>query len=91
MRFVLTGIARFGEMHVLRDDLIASAKDAGHYVDPRVTLATDYLITNYPDKQTRKRKDADKYGVPVISTQEFIELVGGKLELHRTLGMDKAS
>lgn len=84
MRFVLTGIAKYDGMHILRDDLVAYAQEKGHYVDSRVFFGTDYLVTD-STKLTVKRKAAKSYSVPVITTEEYIELLGGDIELPRTL------
>lgn len=85
MRVVLTGIARSSTLHILRDDLIASAHAQGIAVDSVVRYNTSYLITD-SDKKTVKRKRAELFGVPIISTDKFIEdVLGGEIEIPRTL------
>lgn len=36
-----------------------------------------YLITNTPDSGSSKNKDAQKYGVEIITEQAFLDLIGG--------------
>lgn len=84
MRVVLTGIARQGDLHVLRDDLIQAAHSQNISVDAKVRTYTDYLVTD-STRKTRKRIDAEMYGVKIITTSEFIDLLGGQIEIPRTI------
>lgn len=82
--FVLTGIARFDGLHILRDDLIAYAKSKGHVVRGKVDIYTDYLVTD-SEKMTQKRKAAEAAGCDIITTKEFIDMLGGDIELTKTM------
>lgn len=84
MRFVLTGIARYDGMHILRDDLVAYAHKHEHIVDKRVYFGTDYLVTDSAN-YTVKMKAAKALTIPIITTKAFIKLLGGELEIPLTL------
>jgi hypothetical protein len=91
MRFVMTGIAKMEGVHILRDDLIALANSKGHVVDTKVLGAyTDYLVTDSPERLTKKRTTAAYYNIPTISTEEFVDMMGGEIELPRTMGSGAA-
>ena len=47
-----------------------------------VTSKTDYLITNTPDSGTSKNKTAIKLGVPIITEDEFMNMVILALSKH---------
>lgn len=42
-----------------------------------------YLITNTPDSGSSKNKDAQKYGVEIITEQAFLDLIGGNMQENK--------
>ena len=87
MRFVLTGIAKVAGTHIMRADLIKLATSKGHKVDPKVAWHTDYLVTDSA-KWTEKRRMANMLNTSIITTNDYIDLLGGEIELDKTLGME---
>ncbi|MFB6219289.1 MAG: NAD-dependent DNA ligase LigA, partial [Halobacteriaceae archaeon] len=57
-----------------RDDLESLVEDHGGSATGSVSSNTDYLIVG-DDPGTRKREDADEYGVPELSPEEFFEVL----------------
>lgn len=57
-----------------RDSLKADIEAHGGKLVSSVTSATDYLITNTPNSNTQKNKDAIRLGVKVITEEEYIKL-----------------
>ena len=69
LRFVVTGrLERFS-----RSDITGRIKDLGGAVSGSVSKRTDYLVAG--ENAGSKLTDAEKHGVPVISEDEFLELV----------------
>ena len=69
LRFVVTGrLERFS-----RSDITGRIKDLGGAVSGSVSKKTDYLVAG--ENAGSKLTDAEKHGVPVISEDEFLELV----------------
>jgi NAD-dependent DNA ligase len=87
MRFVITGKAWIDGQWVYRDDLKALAQKQGHSVDNQVHYGTDYLVTDDPERLTKKRRDAALYGIPILTSDEFLDMMGGEIELSSTLGV----
>jgi NAD-dependent DNA ligase len=87
MRFVITGKAWISGQWVYRDDLKALAHKQGHGVDHCVLPDTDYLVTDDPGRMTQKRRDAALYGIPILTSDEFLDMMGGEIELSSTLGV----
>ncbi len=87
MRFVITGKAWVHGMWIYRDDLKALAHKQGHQVHPQIAHGVDYLVTDTPEKMTQKRRDAIEYGIPVCSSTDFLDMIGGQIELTSTLGV----
>jgi len=84
--FVFTCIGQMEGMHILRADLEALAKSKGNFVKNKVTCLTDYLVTDSTIK-TQKRKTADAWQIPIVTTAQFIDMMGGEIELKETLGL----
>ena len=57
-----------------RDSLKADIEAHGGKLVSSVTSVTDYLITNTPNSNTQKNKDAARLGVKVITEEEYIKL-----------------
>ena len=57
-----------------RDSLKADIEAHGGKLVSSVTSATDYLITNTPNSNTQKNKDAARLGIKVITEEEYIKL-----------------
>lgn len=79
MNFVITGslehFANRGEAKKLIEAL-------GGKVTGSVTGKTSYLINNDKTSNSSKNKKARELGIPVISEQDFLELLEGKTELQ---------
>lgn len=84
MRFTLTGKAMVNGLWIYRGDLMSLAHKQGHFIDGKVLWDTAYLVTDTPDRWTQKRRDANNLHVPIISTEKFIDMMGGKIEFKHT-------
>lgn len=72
LTFVITG-----DLHRWdRDDLKIELTQMGHRLTSSVSGKTDYLVTNFPDSGTTKITKARSLGKPVISEEEFMNLLG---------------
>jgi DNA ligase (NAD+) len=71
--FVITGSLQYFEN---RDALKELIETLGGKATGSVTGKTSYLINNDSMSQSSKNKTAAKLGVPVISEEEFLKLVG---------------
>ncbi|MGN1083447.1 MAG: BRCT domain-containing protein, partial [Lachnospiraceae bacterium] len=75
--FVITGkVFRFSG----RSELKGYIEERGGKVTGSVTAKTDYLINNDAASQSSKNKTAKELNVPVITEDEFLEMVGQKGE-----------
>ncbi len=71
--FVITGsVERFAN----RSELKAEIERQGGKVTGSVTAKTDYLINNDNQSGSSKNKKAKELGVPVITEEEFLALLG---------------
>ncbi len=71
---VVTGdVEQFANRNVFK----AWIEEHGGKLTGSVSKKTDYLVTNTPNSDTAKNKDARKLGIPVITEQELIDMVGG--------------
>lgn len=61
-----------------RKEIEQFIKDHGMIAQSGVNKETDYLVTNDPDSGSSKNKNAQKFGIPIISEVEFIKLVNGE-------------
>jgi DNA ligase (NAD+) len=52
-------------------------RNSGGQVTSSVTKSLSYLVTNSPDSGSSKNRKAAELGVPVITEEDFIELVSG--------------
>lgn len=78
MNIVFTGPAKIGGERVVRSLLIEVAEENGCYVDNAVTRATDFVVASSLDFKNRKGlklRAADALGIPVITTDEFIDRI----------------
>ena len=57
-----------------RDELKADIESHGGKLVSSVSSKVDYLITNTPDSGTQKNKDAKKFGVKIITEEEYLKL-----------------
>ena len=80
--FAFTGPATVAGTHLVRENLINLAVSKGHRVATSLTRSVTYLVTSTPNSGSRKNRTADAYGVQRITPTEFIELLGGKIELR---------
>lgn len=81
MEFVFTSAAILDGEAIVRRNLIATAQENGHTVKSAVTKHTSFLVTDNASRQTTKRKAADRFGTKVLSTKEFVSMLGGRLTL----------
>ena len=71
--FVMTGrVKNFGN----REELAQLIREAGGSIANRITADTTALITNTPDSGTKKNRDADAFGVPKVTEDDFCKEVG---------------
>jgi DNA ligase (NAD+) len=73
--FVITG--KMSAPFKKRDELIAEIETNGGKVSSAVSSKTDYLINNDKASTTAKNKKAIELGIPIISVDDFIELLKG--------------
>ncbi len=73
--FVITGsVLQFKN----RNELKAFIEERGGKVAGSVSKNTDYLINNDNMSSSSKNKTAKELGIPIITEDEFLEMVGGK-------------
>ncbi len=71
--FVITGsVNHFAN----RDEVKALIESLGAKVTGSVTSKTDYLINNDTTSNSSKNKKAKELNIPIISEEEFLELIG---------------
>lgn len=73
--FVITG--KMSAPFKKRDELVAEIEANGGKVSSAVSSKTDYLINNDKASTTAKNKKAIELGIPIISVDDFIELLKG--------------
>jgi DNA ligase (NAD+) len=61
-----------------RSEMETRIRGAGGIVKSSVSSKLSYLVCNTPDAATSKLKRAQALGVPVISEQELVEMMGGE-------------
>lgn len=75
VNFVITGnVARFEN----RDAVKAVIESRGGKVTGSVTSKTNYLINNDVTSNSSKNQKAKQLGIPIISEQDFIEMLEGQ-------------
>lgn len=73
--FVITGsVHHFAN----RNELKAKIESLGGKATGSVTSKTDYLINNDTQSSSSKNKKAKELGVPILSEEAFLELIGEK-------------
>lgn len=75
---VFTGPAKVDGTRITRNYLIEIAEENGYTVQNAVTFRTSLVVASSPhfkNRQGKKLKAADELGIPVISPNEFIEMV----------------
>ena len=71
--FVITGsVHHFAN----RNELKAKIESLGGKATGSVTSKTDYLINNHTQSSSSKNKKAKELGVPILSEEAFLELIG---------------
>lgn len=63
--------------HFTRDEINQKIEDLGGKSTDSVSKKCNYLITNTPDSGSSKNKKAQEFGVPIITEDQFIEMIGG--------------
>lgn len=71
--FVITGSVNH---YKNRDELKADIESRGAKVNVSVTSKTDYLINNDVNSTSGKNKKAKDLGVPIISEEDFLKMIG---------------
>ncbi len=71
--FVITG--KMSDPFKKRDELVEYIESLGGKVSSSVSSKTNYLINNDKTSTTAKNKKAAELGIPVISVDEFMQLV----------------
>ena len=65
-----------GELHRLkRKEAEAMVQARGGGIKSSVTKGLDYLVTNTPDSGSSKNRSAQKFGIAVITEEDFLKLV----------------
>lgn len=59
-----------------RDDFKTLIEGMGHKMVGSISSKTDYLITNTPNSGTVKNKKAQELGVPIVTEEQAIEILG---------------
>ncbi len=62
-----------------RKELQAKIEELGGKVTGSVSKNTDYLINNDSESPSSKNKKAQSLGVPILTEEAFIELIGGQI------------
>lgn len=73
VNFVITGSVR---RYANRNELKALIEEKGGKVTGSVTSKTNYLINNDTTSSSSKNKKAKELGIPIISEDKFIEMLG---------------
>lgn len=64
-----------GTLSVKRDEFIKLLESWGWTMGSKINKDTKYLITNTPDSGTSKNKEADKFGVPKVTEEQFVNTI----------------
>ena len=70
---MITGSVR---RYANRNELKALIEEKGGKVTGSVTSKTNYLINNDTTSSSSKNKKAKELGIPIISEDKFIEMLG---------------
>lgn len=73
--FVVTGNVNYFKN---RDELTAKIEELGGKCSGSVSSKTDYLINNDISSPSNKNQKAQALGVPIISEEDFLEMIGIK-------------
>ena len=74
MNFVITGsVTHFANRSEVKEEI----EKRGGKVTGSVTSKTNYLINNDVNSTSSKNRKARELGVPIISEEEFLEMMGG--------------
>lgn len=63
-----------GKLKVKREDFIKAIEAEGWSVKSKVTKSTKYLITNTPNSDTAKNREADELGIEKVTEEQFAEI-----------------
>ena len=77
-----------GKLSMKRKDFEDVVKASGYVMDSSIKKTTTYLITNDKDSGSSKNKKAQSLGIPVITEQEFLDLISEK---HKYADVDKSA
>lgn len=70
-------VAVTGALNSMKRDAFKKYIESYGYELSSAIKSCRYLITNTPDSGSSKNKDAQKYGVEIITEQAFLDLIGG--------------
>ena len=76
-RFAVTGKLK---TFASRDELKSCLQACGAMLLEDLSWLVHYLITNTPDSDTAKNREAEKLGIPRITEAQFNEMVGRKVQ-----------
>ena len=71
--FVITGAVHHFKN---RKEVKAKVEELGGKVTGSVTSKTDYLINNDKNSSSSKNKKAKELGIPIITEEQFIDMIG---------------
>ena len=57
-------------------------KELGGTVKTSVTQSLSYLVTNTPESGSSKSRNAAKFGIHIISEEEFLKIIGGEASVN---------
>lgn len=63
-----------------RAEMEAAIRRLGGTVKSSVSKKVTHLVCNYPDEATTKIKQAKKLGIPIISEDELVEMMGASID-----------
>ena len=63
-------------IHFTRDSINAKLESLGAKPASGVTAKTDYLINNDPTSSSSKNKKANELSIPIITEDEFLNMIG---------------
>ena len=74
MNFVITGsVTHFANRSEVKEEI----EKRGGKVTGSVTSKTNYLINNDVNSTSSKNRKARELGIPIISEEEFLEMMNG--------------
>lgn len=77
-------VAVTGSLETMKRSVFEKYIESYGYELSSAIKSCKYLITNNPNSGSSKNKDAQKYGVEIITERDFLSLLGGQQETKQT-------